>query len=394
MQILIILFFIIQTIIASFLVVPFLMFIVDIFNGRENLTSSSNSDKDYAIIVTAYQQTTLLNNVVNSILNLNYSNYIVYVVADNCDISNLHFNSDKVILLRPEETLAGNTKSHFYAINKFVRPHEILTIIDSDNLVDGEYLNELNVYFNKGFQAVQGVRAAKNLNTAYACLDAASDIFYRFIDRKLLYSVGSSAALSGSGMAFTTTLYRECLEHLVIDGAGFDKVLQLEIQNRDLRVAFAEKAIVYDEKTSKSDQLVKQRSRWMFTWFKYASGGLSLISMGIKNLSWNQFIYGVFFVRPPLFLLGILSILFFITDIILFPLTSWFWIGSFVIFIFTFLLSLVYFKAPKEIYKSLISIPLFIFFQIISLFKSKNANKISVATEHYQIIDNQSVKKS
>ncbi len=372
---------------------PIFLYIISFFKRKLPFTQPLAKAYDYAIIVTAFEQTTLLPSVVNSILKLNYSNYMVYVVADNCDISDLNFNSDQVILLRPEETLAGNTKSHFYAINRFVRPHEILTIIDSDNLVDPEYLNELNKYFSQNYLAVQGVRRAKNLNTVYACLDAASDIFYRFIDRKLLFSIGSSAALSGSGMAFNTTLYQECLENLEIEGAGFDKVLQLEIQNRDLRVAFAEKAVVFDEKTSKSDQLVKQRSRWMFTWFKYVGKGSRLIFKGIYNLSWNQFIYGLFFVRPPLFILGLLSMSFFLIDLVFFPGMAIFWLVAFVMFLSSFLTSLIYFKAPKAIYKSLFSIPLFVFFQIVSVIKSKNSNKISVATEHFQIIDNKDITK-
>jgi len=394
MQILKILFIIIQVGIGIHFILPVFLYLISLVKKKETLNENINVEYDYAIIVTAYEQTTLLPAVINSILKLNYENFMVYVVADKCDITGLNFNSEKVILLRPEETLAGNTKSHFYAINRFVRPHELLTIIDSDNLVDQEYLNELNVYFKSGFSAVQGVRAAKNLNTIYACLDAASDIFYRFIDRKLLFSAGSSAALSGSGMAFTTSLYQECLGDKIIEGAGFDKVLQLELQKRDLRVAFAEKAVVFDEKTSKSDQLVKQRSRWMFTWFKYAGMGLQLIFKGFYNLSWNQLIYGIFFVRPPLFLLGLLSTSFLIIDIIFIPGMIMFWIVAFALFIVTFLTALNYFKAPKKIYRSLIGIPVFVFYQVLSLLKSKNANKISVATEHFQDIDNKDITKS
>jgi cellulose synthase/poly-beta-1,6-N-acetylglucosamine synthase-like glycosyltransferase len=72
-------------------------------------------------------------------------------VADKCDVSKLNFNDERVILLRPEQTLASNTASHFYAIRHFKREHTHLTIIDSDNLVDSGYLNELNKYFNNGF---------------------------------------------------------------------------------------------------------------------------------------------------------------------------------------------------------------------------------------------------
>src|SRR5690606_30379501 len=102
--------------------------------------------------------------------------------------------------------------------------------------------------FSQGYHAVQGRRQAKNLNTTIACLDAARDNFYDFYDGKLLFKLGASSTLAGSGMAFRTKLYRECLESLEISGAGFDKVLQAEIVKRGYRIAHAPKAIVYDEK--------------------------------------------------------------------------------------------------------------------------------------------------
>ncbi|HQR94946.1 MAG TPA: glycosyltransferase [Sediminibacterium sp.] len=213
----------------------------------------SKSNPDYAIIVTAYEQTHTLGPVVASLLQLKYKQFLVYIVADKCDISQLHFEDPRIIVLRPEETLSSNTRSHFYAIHRFVRPHDRLTIIDSDNLVEPDYLDQLNPYFDAGFKAVQGVRDAKNMDTMYACLDAARDIYYHFYDGKILFQAGSSATLAGSGMAFNTELYRTCLEHQDITGAGFDKILQKEIVNRGERIAFSEHAIVYDEKTSKSE---------------------------------------------------------------------------------------------------------------------------------------------
>jgi cellulose synthase/poly-beta-1,6-N-acetylglucosamine synthase-like glycosyltransferase len=93
-----------------------------------------------------------------------------------------------------------------------------------------------------------------------------------------------------------------------IRGAGFDKVLQYSIVKRKYRIAFAENAIVYDEKTSVSDQLVKQRSRWINTWFKYFSNGFKLLVKGLQNFNLNQFLFGLTLLRPPLFIFLILSI--------------------------------------------------------------------------------------
>jgi len=383
MKILAIISVIVQLIIGFNLVLPVFLLLVQ-FVKRKVYNKKSSIDKyDYAIIVTAYQQTTLLPGVVKSILNLNYNNYIVYVVADNCDITGLNFNSDKVILLKPEEILAGNTKSHFYAIERFIRPHQLLTIIDSDNLVDTEYLNELNVFFDANFLAVQGVRKAKNLNTSYACLDEAGDIYYRFIDRKLLFDSGSSASLAGSGMAFKTSFYIECLDELLIEGAGFDKVLQMEILNRNRRIAFAEKAIVYDEKTSKSQQLVKQRARWINTWFKHAGKGVQLVFKGLLTLNWNQLLCGLVFSRPPLFIIAGLSMVSILIAILYQPQMLFFWGTALICFFSVFILSLNYFNAPKVIYKALTKVPVFMLLQVLSLLKAKRANEISTATVHY-----------
>lgn len=351
-------------------------------------TADLSHPADYAIIVTAYRQTQQLPTVVDSIIKLNYSNYIVYIVADHCDDKDLFFDAEQVVVLRPPKVLASNVKSHFYAVKHFKRPHERLTIIDSDNIVDREYLNELNLVFDKGYQAVQGVRKAKNLNTPYACLDEAGDIYYRMIDRKLLFEAGSSAALSGSGMAFTTALYRQCLEGVEINGAGFDKVLQYELLMRDHVIAFSESAIVFDEKTSMTGQLVKQRSRWINTWFKYAFLGWKLFWASLSKPSLNRFWFSMMLLRPPLFILiGIASI----CCVINLFLNAWMavvWGGALAVFTLTVAHSLYYFQADHRIYRSLISVPKFISYQLLALLKAKKANKLSVATEHYFDKDN------
>ena len=373
----------VQIVIGYHLILPMFLYILRAFITRKKKTVQTTSTADYAIIVTAYEQTNLLPSVVESILKLNYQNYLIYIVADKCDISNLNFSDPKVILLRPETTLSNNIKSHFYAIDRFKRQHDRVTIIDSDNLVHPEYLNMLNPFFDTGYQAVQGVREAKNLNTHYACLDAARDIYYRLIDNKVLFEIGSSATLSGSGMAFTTSLYKDCLESANIDGAGFDKVLQFEILKRNHRIAFAEEAIVYDEKTSRPEQLVKQRARWINTWFKYFDLGLKMTAMGIFKFNWNQFIFGVILMRPPLFILLILSFLCFTIDLALFPYMALTWLLALTIFISMFFVAFSYFKADEIIYRSLINAPKFIFYQLAALLKSKNANQLSVATKHF-----------
>lgn len=373
-----------QLFILLHLLFPLFLLLLKAFRTKHitHAAEEPGMEADYAVIVTAYEQTDLIPAVVDSILNINYSNFIVYVVADNCDISSLKFDNERVFILRPEQILASNIKSHLYAISHFRREHERLTIIDSDNLIDPDYLTELNKVFDLGYNAVQGVRQAKNLNTNYACLDAANDIYYRYVDKKLLTEAGSSSSLSGSGMAFTVSLYQDCLGNMISSGAGFDKILQYEIIIRKYKIAFAGKAIVYDEKTAKSQQLVKQRARWLNTWFKFFKLGIRMFRTGVLNLNLNQFLFGLMLLRPPLFILLFLTLFFFILDVLFIQTLALILSAAAIIFVFVFFSALSYFKADKRIYKSLIDIPKFIFFQVLALLSVRKANKISVATRH------------
>lgn len=374
-----------QLLVGYNLVLPVLLLLLYLLLGNKKGKPSSvgGREADYAIIVTAYEQTQLLHGVVRSLLQLHYSNYLIYIVADKCDVTNLVFEDERVIVLRPEETLASNTRSHFYAINRFRRPHERLAIIDSDNITDPEFLLRLNEYFDLGFEAVQGLRAAKNLDTMYACLDGARDIYYHFYDGKVLFSIGSSATLSGSGMAFSVQLYKDCLGHLDITGAGFDKILQRQIVNKGYRIAFAEKAILYDEKTSQSDQLVSQRARWINTWFRYFSFGFGLIGKGLVRFNFNQFLFGLILLRPPLFIFFLISAGCMFLNLFINPLVSLIWLAGLLLFVAGFILSLWMSHTDPRIYRSLWGIPKFIFYQVLSLLKVKNANQRSVATKHF-----------
>ena len=374
----------IQVIIGYNLIFPIILLLFSAVKGkRKRKFLPTQTEPDYAIIVTAYLYTDNLHSVVSSISKLKYSNYLIYIVADNCDITGLVFDNDKVVLLRPETVLASNTRSHFHAINNFKRKHDRLTIIDSDNIVHPDYLNRLNEAFSEGFSAVQGIREAKNLDTTYSRLDAARDIYYHFYDGKLLFQSGSSATLAGSGMTFTVELYKECLEQKDITGAGFDKILQSEIVKRNHRIAFAPDAIVYDEKTSRPDQLVNQRARWINTWFKYFKFGFTLIAKGIGNFSWNQFLFGFVLLRPPLFIFLLLSLAMMAVNIFINPIAAAVWLAGFISFVAGFIIALKKSDTDPRIYSSLIGIPKFIFFQLISLANIFRANKRSVATKHY-----------
>jgi hypothetical protein len=114
-----------QVLLGYNLVLPVVCYLCYLLFGKKTKpVATGASNYDYAIIVTAYEQTTLLPAVVTSLLKLNYEHYLIYVVLDNCGPEDIGIDHPNVIQLRPEQVLASNTRSHFYAIDHFKRDHE------------------------------------------------------------------------------------------------------------------------------------------------------------------------------------------------------------------------------------------------------------------------------
>ena len=139
---------------------------------------------------------------------------------------------------------------------------------------------------------------------------------------------------------------------------------------------------MYDEKTAKSDQLVKQRARWINTWFRFWILGLRMMISSVAKLNWNQFAFALMLMRPPLFLMMLIVGVLCLVNIFVSPWMLIYWGITLLVFAGIFAKALRYFKADQEIYKSIKYAPRFMFYQFIALLKAKKANKISVATQH------------
>ncbi len=363
-----------------YLLYPFFQVLIYNFKNSEQVKYSSK-ETDVACIITAYKESDIVLPLVDSLLKQNYQNYLIYVVADNCDTSKLNFSSEKVIVLKPPNIIGSKFKSIYFGIENFIRPHKALAIFDSDNLAHPDFLKETNNYLTDNYVAVQGKRKAKNLNTKTACLDSANETYYNFTDREFNFRFGSSSALAGSGMTFEVSVYEKSLKDKKIVG-GFDKILQYEVVNSGYRIAFAANAIVYDEKVAESDQVVKQRTRWINSWFKYAYMGVILLFKGVLSFNLNKILFSLMLIRAPLFIIVLsslfLSFIVFFIDIYSFAILFF----SVIMFVVSFLLIMKINNIDERIWKSLYSIPLFIFYQIISLFRIKKANKSFLETKH------------
>lgn len=381
----------VEGIVCFFLAFPFITMFISTFVTKKINPDNNNAGKefDFACIITAYKDASITLNLVKSLQAQSHSNYLIYLVADNCDMSNLELNSEKLIVLQPSQPLNSKVKSIAYGIENFQRNHEAIMIFDPDNLAHPDCLYEVNSYFQAGYKAVQGRRTAKNLDTFYACLDAVGEFYYNYSQRLVPFKLGSSATIAGSGMAFISKYYIDFLNNDAISNAHLsnkvivaeDKMLQVDFVGKGNIIAYAENAIVYDEKVSSGKQVERQRTRWINSYFLHLKDGLALLWMGITKLSFNRIFFAYTIIIPPMFILVLLTFILLLVNIFFsFPHFIIVFI-SFALFVSGFMFALYLSKVPIQIWQSLWRIPFFMVRQLLALLKINNSNKDFMVTE-------------
>ena len=139
--------------------------------------------------------------------------------------------------------------------------YDYCVVLDVDKHLSKNALHEFNEKFYLGAQAIQGQCVAKRITNPFQHLEAISQSIDNSIFRRGHTNLGLSAALTGSGMAFSYSLFKECMLYIDVTN-GFDKDLEYEILSRRVKIHYLESVKVYSEKISSVEVLKKQRIRW------------------------------------------------------------------------------------------------------------------------------------
>ena len=389
-KIILILLIILQLVLATYMLLPVILLIIhSIFRTKKPLLANKypvlyNKEFNFAAIVTAHKDTRFIVPLVDSFLKQRYTNFVLYIVADDCDITNLHFEDNRVQLLKPEAPLNAKIKSIKYAVDHFVNDHEVIVVFDSDNLVHPDYFLNLNKYFCCGFKAVQTHMLSKNTDTVYAKLDSIGHIYNTFVERQSKMELGYSSSILGLGIAVKTDLYKQVMYKDAL--GGFDKKLQADIIRIIPQLAFAKDAYVYDEKVDDGVTLERQRTRWIYTYFKYFKINWQLLTYGIRQKNFNKTFFAFTTLRPPLFIKISFAILFLIINYFIHPVLSIIWAFILIIFIVSFIVIILTQSTQKGMGQALLYIPAIVFRQMKAFLKLKQAGKDFLKTEHSKVI--------
>ncbi len=348
-----------------------------------------------AVLIPGYKEDDVIVDVAEDALRQDYppEKYEVIVIADSFRESTL--KSLRGLPLRVVE-VAFEVSSKARALNKCMDvigdDYDIAMILDADNLMDKDVLKTINRCFDSGVVAIQGHRTAKNMNTDLAVLDAASEEINNSIFRKGHRAAGLSAALIGSGMAFDYALYKSFMAQ--IDSVGEDKELEMMLLKAKHSIEYEDCALIYDEKTSRSDNFVNQRRRWLAAQVSYfrnnfLDGCYHLLRHG--NVDYFDKVFQM--MQPPRVLLAGLL---FLLSLSTFLLATWqspsslgwiiighhYWITLMVMILLGLVIAI-----PKKFFnlktaKAILALPKVFLLMVISLLRMKGAGKKFIHTTH------------
>ncbi|MDP3436670.1 MAG: glycosyltransferase, partial [Bacteroidales bacterium] len=197
--------------------------------GLKKKYPASTKMFNFLILIPAYKEDKVIMESVNSILNQEYpkDKFDLIVISDKMEEdTNRTLSALPLTLLELNAQNSTKAIALNYAMDNLPNEnYNIVVILDADNVVEPNFINELNDCYYSGSLAMQAHRVPKNLDTDVAILDAISEEINNSIFRRGHVNMGLSSALIGSGMAFDYKLFRKNVVHLKT--AGEDKELEV-----------------------------------------------------------------------------------------------------------------------------------------------------------------------
>lgn len=263
--------------------------------------------------------------------------------------------------------------------------YDICVVFDADNFAAQDFLALINQYFNAGYSAVQGQRKPKNAGTKMTVLDGLSEAINNHMVRKGTCKLGGSSAIAGSGFAVEYMLLKKLLAEMDAVG-GFDKELEIKLLQNGIKTAYAEEAVVYDEKVQDQEVFREQRKRWLASQYFYLQKYLNTSLKAFWNSDFVLFNSAFLrYAQLPRFLnIG----LFFVTVVAFYIIKDSLFVPFIIYFILFVLFGIsVLFAIPRSMYtiellKAALALPKVFVSMFLLLFKLKGANKKFIHTPH------------
>lgn len=225
----------------------------------------------FAVLICARNEEKVIGRLIESIHAQTYGRekIRVFVMADNCTDSTVKIarRSGAKVYTRSDNEHIGKG----YALEALLdhisedypRGHfDGFFVFDADNILDKNYIEEMNRSFSDGNDIITGYRNSKNYGDNW--ISAGYSLWFlresRFLNQPR-FLLGNSCAVSGTGFFFSRRILENCSGwpfHLLTEDIEFTvhNIIGGE------KIAFCKNAVLYDEQPTSFIQSWNQRLRW------------------------------------------------------------------------------------------------------------------------------------
>lgn len=338
----------------------------------------------YVILFPAYKEDKVILGSVETFMKQNYPSelYDIVVISDKMeDETNRILSALPIKLLIVNFENSSKAKALNFALDNLDdKKYDGVIIMDADNVVEQDFLTNMNNAFASGLKAIQAHRAAKNQNTDVSVLDGISEEINNSIFRKGFVRAGFSATLSGSGMLFEYTWFRNNISKLF--SSGEDKELEAILLKDRIFVEYLEDVHLYDEKTQQTEVFYQQRRRWLAAQYGTLKICIKDLPQALKTSNWdycNKLLQWM--MLPRIMLIGLITIITLLWTLINWTVSIKWWAVLFILFLALFI------AVPRDMFnlkllKALWKIPTLFFLMFLNFFRMKGAYKNFIHTEH------------
>ena len=269
----------------------------------------------FAVLIAARNEETVINHLIDSINTQTYDQgeVTVFVVADNCtdQTAACARKMGAIVYERFDQTKIGKGHAMEFLLNQMEKdyaPFDGYFVFDADNVLDQNYILEMNKTFSDGYDIITSYRNSKNYGDNWISSGYAIWFLWEseFLNRGRML-LGTSCAVSGTGFFFRRRIiekYGGWKFFLLTEDIQFtvDNVLSGE------KIGYCRQAMLYDEQPVKFQQSFRQRMRWAKGFFQvFHRYGLDLFKGSLQR---NTSCYDMLMVIMPAIILTLFTLIF------------------------------------------------------------------------------------
>ena len=241
-----------------------------IFNGsKKDKVFEVKKLNKIAVVIPARNEENVIGHLIESIKNQNYDKDLleIYVIADNCDDKTKEVSQSlgAKVFERFNKVNVGKGFALNYFFNKILKEEndiDAFVVLDADNLLDENFIYEMNRVYSNGYDVLTSYRNSKNYDTNW--ISAGYSLWFlreaKFLNNPRM-NLNTGCAISGTGFLVDKKLIEKNNNW---DFFLLTEDIQFSIKNAldGVKIGYAKDAELFDEQPTTFKQSYKQRLRW------------------------------------------------------------------------------------------------------------------------------------